>query len=69
MLVHISQGNKYWRFEDGTMDLGFPKHISQGFGRISHITAALSIPQYRSRKESVIFFKRGLQTDLVILTE
>ncbi len=41
------------------MDPGFPKPINQGFGQIGHITAALSIPEYRSRKESVIFFKRG----------
>uniref|UniRef100_A0A672QC74 Proteoglycan 4b n=1 Tax=Sinocyclocheilus grahami TaxID=75366 RepID=A0A672QC74_SINGR len=55
----IDTGKNYWRFENGLMDPGFPKPISTGFGQIGHITAALSIPEYRSRKESVIFFKRG----------
>ncbi|XP_051581079.1 proteoglycan 4b isoform X2 [Myxocyprinus asiaticus] len=57
--TYFFKGNNYWRFENDIMDPGFPKPISQGFGRLGHITAALSIPEYRSRKESVIFFKRG----------
>ncbi|XP_016399181.1 proteoglycan 4b isoform X2 [Sinocyclocheilus rhinocerous] len=57
--TYFFKGRNYWRFENGMMDPGFPKPISQGFGQIGHITAALSIPQYRSRKESVIFFRRG----------
>ncbi|XP_043074931.1 proteoglycan 4b isoform X2 [Puntigrus tetrazona] len=57
--TYFFKGRNYWRFENGMMDPGFPKPISQGFGQIGHITAALSIPEYRSRKESVIFFKRG----------
>ncbi|XP_051951675.1 proteoglycan 4b isoform X1 [Xyrauchen texanus] len=56
---YFFKGNNYWRFENDMMDPGFPKPISQGFGRLGPITAALSIPAYRSRKESVIFFKRG----------
>ncbi|XP_073788578.1 proteoglycan 4b isoform X2 [Danio rerio] len=57
--TYFFKGKNYWRFENGAMDPGFPKPISEGFGQIGHITAALSIPEYRSRKESVIFFKRG----------
>uniref|UniRef100_A0A8C1EFB4 Proteoglycan 4b n=1 Tax=Cyprinus carpio carpio TaxID=630221 RepID=A0A8C1EFB4_CYPCA len=57
--TYFFKGRNYWRFENGMMDPGFPKSISQGFGQIGHITAALSIPEYRSRKESVIFFRRG----------
>ncbi|XP_056337514.1 proteoglycan 4b isoform X2 [Danio aesculapii] len=57
--TYFFKGKSYWRFENGAMDPGFPKPISEGFGQIGHITAALSIPEYRSRKESVIFFKRG----------
>ncbi|KAK9956635.1 hypothetical protein ABG768_014354 [Culter alburnus] len=57
--TYFFKGKDYWRFENGVMDSGFPKPVSQGFGQIGHITAALSIPEYRSRKESVIFFKRG----------
>ncbi|KAG1963739.1 proteoglycan [Pimephales promelas] len=57
--TYFFKGKDYWRFDNGVMDHGFPKLVSQGFGQIGHITAALSIPEYRSRKESVIFFKRG----------
>ncbi|XP_052442064.1 proteoglycan 4b isoform X33 [Carassius gibelio] len=57
--TYFFKGRNYWRFDNGMMDPGFPKSISQGFGQIGHITAALSIPEYRSRKESVIFFRRG----------
>ncbi|XP_050994116.1 proteoglycan 4b isoform X20 [Labeo rohita] len=57
--TYFFKGKNYWRFENGVMDPGFPKPITQGFGQIDHITAALSIPEYRSRKESVIFFRRG----------
>ncbi|XDV41600.1 hypothetical protein PO909_010440 [Leuciscus waleckii] len=57
--TYFFKGKDYWRFDNGMMDHGFPKPVSQGFGQIGHITAALSMPEYRSRKESVIFFKRG----------
>ncbi|XP_056619993.1 proteoglycan 4b [Triplophysa dalaica] len=57
--TYFFKGNRYWRFEDGTMNHGYPKPITKGFGQLNHITAALSIPQYRSRREVVIFFKRG----------
>lgn len=54
------QGNQYWRFENGVVDQGYPKPIQTGFdGLQGHITAALSVPQYRQRRESVYFFKRG----------
>ncbi|XP_056125501.1 proteoglycan 4b isoform X17 [Rhinichthys klamathensis goyatoka] len=57
--TYFFKGKDYWRFDNGMMDHGFPKPVSQGFGQIGRVTAALSIPEYRSRKESVIFFKRG----------
>ncbi|XP_066533968.1 proteoglycan 4b [Hoplias malabaricus] len=57
--TYFFKGDNYWRFENGNMDPGFPKPISAGFGLGSQVTAALSMPQYRSRKESVFFFKRG----------
>lgn len=54
------QGNQYWRFENGVVDTGYPKPIQSGFdGLQGHITAALSVPQHRQRRESVYFFKRG----------
>uniref|UniRef100_A0A4W4FK77 Proteoglycan 4b n=1 Tax=Electrophorus electricus TaxID=8005 RepID=A0A4W4FK77_ELEEL len=57
--TYFFKGNSYWRFENGLMDPGFPKPISEGFGVGGHLTAALSMPRYRSRRESVLFFKRG----------
>ncbi|KAL6486018.1 hypothetical protein MHYP_G00054100 [Metynnis hypsauchen] len=57
--TYFFKGDNYWRFENGIMDSGFPRPISAGFGLSGQITAALSMPQYRSRKESVFFFKTG----------
>ncbi|XP_029003456.1 proteoglycan 4b isoform X2 [Betta splendens] len=58
--TYIFKGPQYWRFENGVLDPGFPRVIETGFdGLRGHITAALSVPQHRSRRESVYFFKRG----------
>ncbi|CAL8306708.1 unnamed protein product [Lota lota] len=58
--TYIFKGSLYWRFDKDVVDPGYPKLIHQGFdGLRGHITAALSVPQYRSRRESVYFFKRG----------
>lgn len=58
----LLQGNQYWRFENGVVEPGYPKSIQVGFGGLrGHITAALSVPQYRQRRESVYFFKRGAE--------
>lgn len=56
----LLQGAQYWRFENDVLDSGYPKPVATGFdGLRGHITAALSVPQYQSRRESVYFFKRG----------
>ncbi|XP_041704689.2 proteoglycan 4 isoform X1 [Coregonus clupeaformis] len=58
--TYFFKGANYWRFENGMMDMGYPKLIRVGFnGLQGQITAALSVPEYRKRKESVYFFKRG----------
>ncbi|XP_047657632.1 proteoglycan 4b isoform X2 [Tachysurus fulvidraco] len=57
--TYIFRGDKYWRFENDIMDVGFPRPISEGFGLRGQVVAALSMPQYRSRRESVLFFKTG----------
>ncbi|XP_060722893.1 proteoglycan 4b [Tachysurus vachellii] len=57
--TYIFRGDKYWRFENDIMDVGFPRPISEGFGLRGQVVAALSMPQYRSRRESVFFFKTG----------
>lgn len=55
--TYFFKEGKYWRFENDIMDVGFPKLINDGFGLRGHISAALSMPKYRSRRESVFFFK------------
>ncbi|XP_039666460.1 proteoglycan 4b isoform X2 [Perca fluviatilis] len=58
--TYIFRGSQYWRFENDVLDPNYPKVIATGFdGLRGHITAALSVPQYRMRTESVYFFKRG----------
>ncbi|XP_023250268.1 proteoglycan 4 isoform X1 [Seriola lalandi dorsalis] len=58
--TYIFRGTQYWRFENDVLDPGYPKAIEMGFnGLRGHITAALSVPQYQTRRESVYFFKRG----------
>ncbi|KAB1258934.1 Proteoglycan 4 [Camelus dromedarius] len=54
------QDSQYWRFTNDIKDAGYPKLISKGFGGLhGKIVAALSIAKYKSRPESVYFFKRG----------
>uniref|UniRef100_A0A673Y5P2 Proteoglycan 4b n=1 Tax=Salmo trutta TaxID=8032 RepID=A0A673Y5P2_SALTR len=58
--TYFFKGCNYWRFENGMMEPGYPKLIRVGFdGLQGQITAALSVPEYRKRRESVYFFKRG----------
>uniref|UniRef100_A0A3Q3KHA5 SMB domain-containing protein n=1 Tax=Monopterus albus TaxID=43700 RepID=A0A3Q3KHA5_MONAL len=58
--TYIFKGTQYWRFENDVLDPGYPQVVATGFdGLQGHITAALSVPQYQRRKESVYFFKRG----------
>ncbi|RVE73516.1 hypothetical protein OJAV_G00032130 [Oryzias javanicus] len=58
--TYIFKGSRYWRYDNDVLEAGYPKVIKTGFdGLRGHITAALSVPQYRTRRESVFFFKRG----------
>ncbi|XP_061152746.1 proteoglycan 4b isoform X1 [Syngnathus typhle] len=58
--TYIFKRNQYWRFSNNHLDPGYPKVVETGFdGLNGHITAALSVPQYGGRGESVYFFKRG----------
>ncbi|KAK9519562.1 hypothetical protein VZT92_022285 [Zoarces viviparus] len=58
--TYIFKGSQYWRFENALLDPTYPKAIQVGFdGLRGQITAALSVPQYQRRRESVYFFKRG----------
>eukprot|EP00062_Callorhinchus_milii_P010795 gi/632956061/ref/XP_007893773.1/ PREDICTED: proteoglycan 4 [Callorhinchus milii] len=56
------KGQKYWRFQNGKMDSGYPKTVSQGFsGLKGKIVAALSMAAYNNKPEVVHFFKEGGQ--------
>ncbi|XP_034386062.1 proteoglycan 4b isoform X2 [Cyclopterus lumpus] len=58
--TYIFKGSQYWRFENDALDGNYPKAIEAGFdGLRGQITAALSVPQFQRRRESVYFFKRG----------
>ncbi|XP_048832043.1 proteoglycan 4b [Brienomyrus brachyistius] len=58
--TYFFKGNNYWRFENDVMDPGYPQTISTGFsGLAGKITAALTVPEYGRRSESVFFFKQG----------
>nr|XP_023660352.1 proteoglycan 4-like isoform X1 [Paramormyrops kingsleyae] len=58
--TYFFKGNNYWRFENDVMDPGYPQSISAGFsGLAGKITAALAVPEYGRRSESVFFFKQG----------
>ncbi|XP_004635479.1 vitronectin [Octodon degus] len=57
--TYLFKGSQYWRFEDGVLDPGFPRNISEGFDGIpDNLDAALALPAHSySGRERVYFFK------------
>ncbi|KAK2912564.1 vitronectin a [Channa argus] len=58
--TYIFKGNKYWRFDNGVLDDGYPQNISVGFDKIipDHVDAAFALPAAGHHgKERVYFFK------------
>ncbi|KAL7832278.1 hypothetical protein AOLI_G00298260 [Acnodon oligacanthus] len=56
----IIKGDNYWVFENGVMEPGYPRSLSQDFDGLSgEISAALSVPATRKRPEAIYFFKKG----------
>ncbi len=56
----LTKGDNYWSLENGVVEPGYPRSVSQDFGGLTgEITAALPIPATRKRPESVYFFKKG----------
>ncbi|XP_040264231.1 proteoglycan 4 [Bufo bufo] len=52
--------SRYWRFTNDVMDKGYPKESIKGFGGLrGKVTAILPVAGYRTRPESVYFFKPG----------
>ncbi|XP_025031077.1 vitronectin [Python bivittatus] len=58
-LPSLLQGNLYWRFDDGVLEDGFPRNISDGFQGIpDDLDAALALPaENYFASEHVYFFK------------
>ncbi|KAG2461800.1 PRG4 protein, partial [Polypterus senegalus] len=62
-------GKNYWRFENGSLDPGYPKLISKGFNGLSgKITAALSVSAHQRKMESVYFFKQAYLTKEIAIS-
>ncbi|KTG01847.1 hypothetical protein cypCar_00012661, partial [Cyprinus carpio] len=58
--TYIIKGDNYWSLENGVVEPGYPRSVSQDFGGLTgEITAALPIPATRKRPDSVYFFKKG----------
>ncbi|XP_036453621.1 proteoglycan 4a [Colossoma macropomum] len=56
----IIKGDNYWVFENGVMEPGYPRSLSQDFdGLFGEISAALTVPATRKRPEAIYFFKKG----------
>ncbi|XP_077133729.1 proteoglycan 4 [Ranitomeya variabilis] len=54
------KGSRYWRFSNDMMDQGYPKEIIKGFGGLrGKVNAVLPVAGFRTRPESVYFFKPG----------
>ncbi|XP_073704187.1 proteoglycan 4a [Garra rufa] len=58
--IYIIKGDNYWVLDNGVVEPGYPRSVSQDFGGLSgEITAALPVLATRKRPESVYFFKKG----------
>ncbi|XP_044532198.1 vitronectin isoform X1 [Gracilinanus agilis] len=57
--TYLFKGSLYWRFEDGILDSGYPRNISDGFKNIpDDIDAAVALPAHSySGRERAYFFK------------
>ncbi|XP_074045137.1 vitronectin [Macrotis lagotis] len=57
--TYLFKDHLYWRFEDGILDPGFPKNISDGFRNIpDNLDAAVALPAHSySGQERAYFFK------------
>lgn len=59
------QGNQYWRFDDGVLDPGYPRNISDGFEGIpNNIDAAFALPAHSFHGNERVYFFKGKARNL-----
>ena len=59
----LPQGRRYWRFEDGVLDEGYPREISVGFDKVpDYVDAAFALPSPAHHEKEKVFFFRGNKT-------
>ncbi|KAK1786313.1 hypothetical protein P4O66_018013, partial [Electrophorus voltai] len=67
--TYIIKNDKYWSFENGVMEPGYPRSLSNDFGGLSgEISAALPVPSSRKRPEVIYFFKKGASPSKILLS-
>lgn len=59
-LSRTPQGSQYWRFDDGVLDPGYPRDISEGFEGIpNNIDAAFALPAHSYHGNERVYFFKG----------
>lgn len=54
------QGTQYWRFDDGALDPGYPRDISEGFEGIpNNVDAAFALPAHSYHGNERVYFFKG----------
>lgn len=54
------QGSQYWRFDDGALDPGYPRNISEGFEGIPNdVDAAFALPAHNYHGNERVYFFKG----------
>lgn len=54
------QGTQYWRFDDGALDPGYPRDISEGFEGIpDNVDAAFALPAHSYHGNERVYFFKG----------
>lgn len=57
------QGTQYWRFDDGALDPGYPRDISEGFEGIpDNVDAAFALPAHSYHGNERVYFFKGKGT-------
>lgn len=61
------QGTQYWRFDDGALDPGYPRDISEGFEGIpDNVDAAFALPAHSYHGNERVYFFKGKGSPLLL---